>query len=242
MKTKNWTRIVLIVAVVMFLGNVAPAKTLNPGKIELPGKIKAVIAKLFPDADIEKIVEEMESYKVYEVEMTNDDEEQTVSIATDGTVLSVEIEMDAKDLPEAVQKALKTKLKNAKIVEVEKETIHAEMRAVKLAKPKTVYAAKYVIDGKEYEVAVTANGKVLPAEEPEKKAANVGKGKDEDDDNGKVGDDDDDDDDNGKVGDDDDDDDDNGKTGDNRTKDKDRKTTKVKQSDKNKKKDKQDND
>jgi uncharacterized membrane protein YkoI len=66
-----------------------------------------------------------------------------------------EVKVQLKDCPEAVQKTIKKEAGSGKIREIEKEREGG----------KTVYEAEVIIDGKEYEITVAEDGKVLGKEE-----------------------------------------------------------------------------
>ena len=66
-----------------------------------------------------------------------------------------EVKVQLKDCPEAVQKTIKKEAGSGKIREIEKEQEGG----------KTVYEAEVVIDGKEYEITVAEDGKLLEKEE-----------------------------------------------------------------------------
>ena len=80
----------------------------------------------------------------------------------DGTLLSFETEVSAEDLPPAVADAIKET--GGEIKKIEQETIHTVVQLVELPEPVTVYEAKFIKDGKEYEIEIAADGKVLAVE------------------------------------------------------------------------------
>jgi uncharacterized membrane protein YkoI len=196
-----------MVAAILFLG-VAGCKTENEGaegkaeakeeaKVELPSAAAEAIKTAFPEAKIEKVkVEEEDGVTLYEVELEKGDVEMEVEVAPDGTLVEIETEIALKDVPEAALQAIQAADPDAKIEEVQKIEIRAEIKKaeadkpaqlVKLDKPRIVYEAELKKDDKEGEIAVAADGKVIEPlkwEEKEKgekeeKGEHEGKGKHE---------------------------------------------------------------
>ena len=170
-----------MVAAILFLG-VAGCKTENEGakgkaeakeeaKVELPPAAAEAIKAAFPKAKIEEVkVEQEEGVTLYEVELEQDDVEMEVEVAPDGTLVEIETEIAQKDVPEAALQAIQAADADAKIDEVQKIEIRAEIKKaegdqpaqlVKLDKAKIVYEAELKKDGKEGEITVAADGKVV---------------------------------------------------------------------------------
>jgi uncharacterized membrane protein YkoI len=170
-----------MVAAILFLG-VAGCTTENEGaedKVELPSAAAEAIKAAFPDAEIEEVeVEEEDGLTLYEVELEQDDAEMEVEVAADGTIVEIETEIALKDVPEAALQAIQAAAPDAKIEEVEKTEIRAEIKKaeadkpaqlVKLDEAKIVYEAELEKDGKEGEITVAADGKVVEPLEWEEK-------------------------------------------------------------------------
>jgi hypothetical protein len=87
-----------------------------------------------------------------------------MNIGEDGTVATIETVEKENALPAAVAAVIKEQ--NGKVVKVEKEVKKAELKLVPLASPVTTYEATITKDGKETEIVISADGKIL-----EKKAA-----------------------------------------------------------------------
>ena len=85
----------------------------------------------------------------------NADETTKKKTTSTSTTRSTEIEVALSDVPEAVLAAAKKAVPGIKISSVEKETEGGEV----------IYDVEGVVDGKEYEVEVSAAGKVLEIEE-----------------------------------------------------------------------------
>jgi len=134
----------------------------------LPASVQAAVKAMFPSGTIEKTkMEEME-IKTYEVEL----KDASMNVGEDGTVASVETVEDVNALPAAVAQTIKTQ--DAKAVKAEKEVKHAELKLVKLDAPVTTYEVKVTKDGKEVEIVIAADGKILKQEVAEKKEENKG--------------------------------------------------------------------
>ena len=155
------------------------AEAKEEAKVELPSAAAEAIKAAFPDAKIEEVeVEEEEGVTLYEVELEQGDVEMEVEVAPDGTIVEIETEIAQKDAPEAALQAIQAAAPDAEIEEVEKIEIRAETKKaegdkpaqlVKLDKAKIVYEAELKKDGKEGEITVAADGKVVEPLEWEEK-------------------------------------------------------------------------
>ena len=150
---------------------------------KLPAAVKKALKRKFPKAEIEKATKEVEDGNtVYEVELEIKDRSVDVSLKADGTILEIEREVPADELPEAVRKKLAASYPKAKIEKAE-EVTKGEDGPVRYEVAITT------------EVVLTANGKIVQAEEAEdekKPTAQAKKSKkdkeddDDDDDKGKA--------------------------------------------------------
>ena len=151
---------------------------------KLPAAVKKALKRKFPKAEIEKATKEVEDGNtVYEVELEIKDRSVDVSLKADGTILEIEREVPADELPEAVRKKLAARYPKAKIEKAE-EVTKGEDGPVRYEVAITT------------EVVLTANGKIVQAEEEEdekKPTAQAKKSKkdkedddDDDDDKGKA--------------------------------------------------------
>jgi len=140
-------------------------------KVELPAAAADAIKAAFPKAKIEEVeVEKEEGVTLYEVELEQDDAETEVEVAADGTIVEIETEIAAKDVPEAVLQAIHAADPDARLEEIEKTEVLAEIKKaeddqpaqlVKLTTPKVLYEAELKKDGKEGEITVAADGKII---------------------------------------------------------------------------------
>jgi len=151
-------------------------------KVELPAAATEAIKAAFPNAKVEEVeMEEEEGVTLYEVELEQGEVEMEVEVAADGTLVEIETEIAQKNVPEAVLQAIQAAAADSKIEEVEKVEIRAEIKKAEAGKPaqlvkletaKVVYEAELKKDGKEGEITVASDGKVVePLEWEEKEKA-----------------------------------------------------------------------
>ena len=138
-------------------------------KVDLDKVPKAVVDAVkarFPDAEIKGAEKETEDGKLfYEIEILNKKEELDVELTPDGDLSEIEKEIEYKDLPKAVSKALEEKYPKAEFKEVE-EVTKVEKKTEKLA----YYEVQVkTADQKRYEVQVDPDGKIVNEEKKDKK-------------------------------------------------------------------------
>jgi uncharacterized membrane protein YkoI len=166
----GWCAVVAVAGLVAF-GAAAGAdeKDKKEEKVtadKLPKAVAAAVKEHFPDAEFTSITKETEGTKVvYDIELKQKGVKHEMDIAEDGTVIEIEDEVAAKDLPAAVTKALEAKypkgtLKEAmavnKVTGKELKLLHYEL---------TVDTG----DKKSVEVLISADGKEVKEEPEEKK-------------------------------------------------------------------------
>ena len=187
MTTRTWTAVAVIgLAMILGVCLVAQAKDKNVKIADLPEAVTAAVKKACPDGTItEAEIEKEHGTTIYEIELKVGKNEAEVEVTADGTIIEIETELTMADLPKAVADAITKAANGGKVKEIEKEEERAEVKngkVVELKTPKVVYEAEIKQNGKEIEIEVDADGKVLGKEV-------------EDDDDDDDGDDDDDDDD-----------------------------------------------
>ena len=91
-------------------------------------------------------------------------------MAADGTVMDVATIIDLKDVPKPAADAINKAAAGAKIAQLEKSEIRAEIKkegekgqVVKLAAPKYVYEAELVKGKQKGEIQVSPEGKIVEA-------------------------------------------------------------------------------
>ena len=161
MKKKHVLALTLVVAVPLLCGLIL-AGDHEKGKTCLSAMAKDIVDGLFPSATIEKVEVEEEEIKFVEVDLTQAGKECSVNVTKDGILLSFETEVSAEDLPPAVAQAIEEA--GGEIKKIEKEEIRAVVQLIELPEPVTVYEAKFIKDGKEYEIEIAADGEVLSVE------------------------------------------------------------------------------
>lgn len=159
--------IVVFVAAVVCMVTYAE-KDAEHKKMELPAAVKAALAKLYPQAEIEEAELEEEGLKVYEVELEQGEQEYEVMVTPDGMIVEVETEIAMDALPKAVADAIAKAAQGAEIDDVTKEVTYAVVKLVKLDKPQTTYEAELEKDGAECEIELASDGKVLEQSKWEK--------------------------------------------------------------------------
>lgn len=157
----KWTKSVAVCAIVLLALGTGKADENAKGKVSLPEVVRTVIEAICPGAKIQEVEAEQEGIRVIEVVVHQDGQERSVTLTEDGVVMAVESKVSDDDLPPAVAKTLKAKAAGGKIVEIEKEEIRAEVRLVKLPRPKTLYEAKIVRGDRAFEIVLTAAGGVV---------------------------------------------------------------------------------
>jgi hypothetical protein len=141
----------------------------KPEKIPLdkvPKKIMKAIEGRFPGAKLTSVEKEKEGDKiVYDIELKYKGRKYEMDIQEDGTILEIEKEIPAKDLPKEVAKALKAKYPKATTKEV------MEVYKVK-GKKETLYHYEVLLmmgEKKEMEVTVSLDGKTIKGGKEEDK-------------------------------------------------------------------------
>ena len=143
-------RLVGAAAVVLLVG-VASAAEKKIKRSDLPPAVEKTVQQQSQGATINGFSMDTEKGKVeYEAEMTVGGHGKDVSIAKDGTVLSIEEEVAIDTLPAAAKSALLSRAGTAKIVKVE-----ALSKGGKI----TSYEASTLKGTKKGEVAVGPNGR-----------------------------------------------------------------------------------
>ena len=139
-------------AVLMFLlAGVAQERRLQ--RSDLPPAVQKAVERESKGATVLAYSTEVENgNREYEVEMTLGGHSRDVSIAPDGTVLEIEEQVEMKDLPQNVQKALRTKAKTGTIMKLESLTKRGRLVA---------YEAQVRAGGNHFEIQVGPNGNTL---------------------------------------------------------------------------------
>jgi len=152
---KTALRLTMWLAVTAWLAPLAWAQDEKVDADKLPQKVKDAIKARFPGATITTASKATENGEViYDIEMTRNGCKHEMDCKEDGTLVDVENQIDAKDLPAAVTNAVKVKYPNSTIKEV------MEVLVVK-DKKETRDHFEVIIDTadkKEVELAVSLDG------------------------------------------------------------------------------------
>jgi len=123
-----------------------------------PQKVKDAVMARFPGAKITASSKTIENgATIYDIEMTHGGKKHEMDLKEDGTLVDIEHEMMAKDLPAAVTAAVKEKYPNSTIKEV------MEVHVVK-DKKETLDHYEVLIDTadkKEVELTLSLDGKMI---------------------------------------------------------------------------------
>ena len=134
------------------------AKKIEKIKLEdAPQTVRDAVEGRFPGAKVSTTERETENGKVvYEVALTHKDCKYELHIKDDGTIEAIEKEINLKDVPEAVLKAVKNKYPDA--------TIQAAMEVNKVKDKKETpdhYLIAIKIGDKKTEINVSLDGKAV---------------------------------------------------------------------------------
>lgn len=175
MKPKNW----MLLSFVAVLGLVLTASMgwaaeqgkseAKKAKVELPAAVAKAVKDNRPNAEIDMVeVEKDAGITLYDIEFKAGKGE--IEVAEDGTVMDIATIIEMKDVPKPAADAIQKAAVGAKIKQLEKSEIRAEIqkegdkgKLVKLASPKYVYEAELVKGKQTGEIQVAPDGKVVEA-------------------------------------------------------------------------------
>ena len=124
---------------------------------EAPKAVRDAIEGRFPGSKVSTTERETENGKVnFEVNLTHKDRKYEMHIQEDGTITAIEKEVNLKDVPEAVLKAVKDKYPDA--------TIQGAMQVDKVNGKKETpdhYLIAVTISDKKKEISVSLDGKTV---------------------------------------------------------------------------------
>lgn len=153
----------------------APASPAN--QAQLPAAATQTLQKAYPGCTIEKVkVEDEDGVKVYEANLRSGKMKKEVTLTAAGEILEIETPMATCDLPKAVADAVAKAAPGAKITEAASEEVLADAKLGKLAAPKVTYKVEVQKGGKEGEMTLSPEGKVLKELKWEEQEEKEGKG------------------------------------------------------------------
>jgi hypothetical protein len=162
MRTFLWC--LTVAAVAGFVGG-ARADEENVPLDKLPKAVVDGVKKRFPDAQLTEASKEDENGKtVYEVTIKDKGHSLDVTLTPEGTLVSIEKQIEAKDLPKAVADTLDQKYPKATFKTIE------EVIKVREGKEKLEYYELLLVtaEKKKLEVTITPDGKINHEEDKSK--------------------------------------------------------------------------
>ena len=155
---KTVVQLLTCAAFAVLLAPVALAQEEKVAPDKLPPKVAEVIKSRFPGATITAATKATENNEViYDIEMTKDGKKHEIDLKEDGTVINIEHEIAAADLPAAITTAVKAKYAGCTIKEVMQINVLKDNK-------ETLDEYEVIIetaDKKEIELAVSADGKKI---------------------------------------------------------------------------------
>jgi hypothetical protein len=175
MKPTNWMGLNFVAAMALAL-TVSTGWATEEGKkegkqtkVELPPAVAKAVKDNRPNAQIDTLEVETEAgITLYDIEFKAGQGE--IEVAQDGTVLDIATIVEMKDIPKAAAEAIQKASEGARIKELEKSEVRAEIKkegekgkVIKLARPRYVYEAELVKGDRTGEIQVAADGRVIEA-------------------------------------------------------------------------------
>jgi uncharacterized membrane protein YkoI len=121
---------------------------------KLPKPVTDALKDKFPDAKLKKAVKETQGGEtIYEVSLTFKDHKYTVECTPEGAIRQIDRELEPKELPAALTRALDDKYPKAHINFIEEVTLKDKIERYEV----TIVTA----DKKEIEVHLAPDGKIL---------------------------------------------------------------------------------
>ena len=146
-----------VVAIAMLTAGFASAAEKKISRADLPAEVEKTVQEQSAGATIVGFTKEVEDGQLeYEAAMTVNGHSKSVSIATDGSLLETEEDVDQSTLPASVLQALTARAKGAKIATVESVTKQGKIVS---------YESTTVKGNKKSEIAVGPNGETLAHED-----------------------------------------------------------------------------
>jgi uncharacterized membrane protein YkoI len=156
---RQWSLAAPVVALVLVAAVAADEEKIKLS--DVPKKVMAAAKAKFPGAKFNHASKEKsDKGDVYELNITYKNHKIDVSLTADGKITSIEKEIAAKDLPEAVSKALEEKYPKATYKIVEEVTE---------GKKKFYEVVLVTADKKTFEVVIDPDGKITKTESKDKK-------------------------------------------------------------------------
>jgi hypothetical protein len=137
-------------------------------KGKMTPQAEATVRKTWPKATIKSIdVEDADGMSLHKVELHDGTTDLEAEIAPDGTLVSTQQDVAAKDLPAEARKAVRRILASGKLRKIEKEVVSATVeagRVVPLLTAQVIYEVKFTRGADRHEVQLSPEGS--PARKP----------------------------------------------------------------------------
>jgi hypothetical protein len=152
---------VAVLAGLVLVPTVARAQIKGKDLDKIPKPVMDSLKSKFPKAEITKWTKETEGGAVvYDLEFTSEGRKCEMDIKEDGTIVNIEREIAAKDLPEAVRKAVEKKYPKSTLKEI--------MEVMEVKDKKEVLEGYEVVietaEKKKVELMLAPDGKILEEE------------------------------------------------------------------------------
>ena len=175
-KRTAWSGVIALAVAIIMLVSVSRAadepKKLAPS--DVPPKVMDAVKARLPGVQVTSAEKETENGNVvYDLELKHEGRKYEMDVKDDGTIMEIEKEVRAKDVPAAVSKAVAEKYPQAKV----KEVMEVNLVKGKQETPDHYEVTLTTADGKESEVVVSLDGKSVKEEAAEEKAKEAEKEK-----------------------------------------------------------------
>jgi uncharacterized membrane protein YkoI len=163
---KHSARLVTLVAAALLVTAAARADEEKVPLDKVPKAVMDAVKARFPDAKVLAAEKEKEGGKtVFEIGIEHKEQKIEVTLTEDGTIIEIEKQIAARDMPKAVSDALEGKYPKATYKMIE------EVIKVKGGKEKLEYYEVLLVtaEGQRFEVGVAPDGKIVKTEDKNKK-------------------------------------------------------------------------
>jgi uncharacterized membrane protein YkoI len=154
----------IVVLLVLAMSADSRAEKITYDKV--PKKVRDVVENRFPNPKVTSVDKELEDGKVvYDIEFTHKGKKYEMDISEDGTLLDIEKEVAAKDLPRAVADAVKAKYPGCNLKVIMETSKVKNGKEIRDSYEITILTA----DNEERELIVSLDGKSIKGGKDEKK-------------------------------------------------------------------------
>ncbi len=159
---KNLAVVALFVCGGLLMAGCVQSQNKMASARQLPPAAAAAIQKNYPNATVHDVkTEDEDGVKILAVKLHQDKARLEVKMTESGTILETETAISIDQLPKAVVDAVAKAAPGAKITKAAKTEEVADVKKGKLAKPEIGYDVEVTINGKEGELEVAPDGKIV---------------------------------------------------------------------------------